>query len=167
MIITTSRKPSRRTRSLGRDLECVLDGKYVTRGKASIDVLVDRAINEGEYKVIIISDIHGNPGKIQVINATEDSWVWDPLILNLSGVSLQREVLSKQGVKLKKVSFNSLSVSNETEHDVISYFGLSPISESRNKMIVKNSEISFYMGSREVGPKILIREWYYANQPEV
>ena len=167
MIITTSRKPSRRTRSLGRDLERVLGGKYVTRGKASIDTIVDRAVNDGEYRIIIISDIHGNPGKIQAISSTEDSWQWDPLILNLSGVSLQREVLSKQGVNLKKVSFNDLSVLNETKHDVVSYFGLSPIPESRNKMIVKANEISFFMGSREVGPKILVKEWYYANQPKI
>ncbi len=164
MIITTSRKPSRRSRTLGRDLERVLGGVYVTRGKASYDVLVDKARRDGEYKIVVISDIHGNPGKIQVINLTEDDWSWDPLIINISGVSLQREVLSEQELKLKKVTFRDLAVVNETKHDIVSYFGLEPNPESRNKIIVKDDVLTFYMGSREVGPRIKIKEWYYADR---
>ncbi len=160
-MITTSRKPSRRSRTLGRDLERVLIGKYITRGKANIETLVEKARIEGQDRIILIYDIHGNPGKLQSIVVDEDSWSWHPLILNLSGVSLQREVLAN--MRIKKVSFRDVFLENHTKHDVIDFFGLSVNEESRNKMVVNEDAITFYMGRREVGPRIKVKEWYYAK----
>ncbi len=163
MIITTSRKPSRRSRTLGRDLERVLSGKYVTRGKSSISTLVEKALSQGETRIILISDIHGNPGKIQAIRVFEDRWEWHPLIINLSGVSLQREVLVSQGVKIRKARLSSVHIVNKTSHDVIDYFDVANNPDSTNKMMVEDEAISFFMGSREIGPRIFVKGWYYAD----
>ncbi len=167
MIITTSRKPSRRTRTLGRDLSRVLNGVYVTRGKANLGTLAEKARNDGEFRIIILSDIHGNPGKIQSIVVTEDSWHWHPLIINLSGVSLQREVLASQGVRIRKVSLPDLMVENHTNEDIVDFFQVSLDPESKNKMLVEESRITFYMGSREIGPRLLVKEWYHAGKDRI
>ncbi|MEM0332193.1 MAG: rRNA maturation protein [Archaeoglobaceae archaeon] len=56
MIITTSRKPSRRTRSLAKFLAKFLNFQYVNRGKNSIEEI------SAQYSDFwIISEIKGNP----------------------------------------------------------------------------------------------------------
>ena len=162
MIITTSRKPSRRSRTLGRDLSNVLLGKYVTRGKAGLDVLVENARNLGEKRVVLIYDVHGNPGKVQFIRVQEDGWNWMDLIILLSGVTLQREI-KHNGAK-KRFKFSDLSLVNETDEDIKRYFDLDVTDESKNKMVVSSDRISFYVGSEEVGPKIRIKSWYHARR---
>jgi U3 small nucleolar ribonucleoprotein protein IMP4 len=54
MIVTTSRKPSRRTRSFAKALSRFLNWKYVQRGKMSLkDFKMDQ--------LCVISEIKGNP----------------------------------------------------------------------------------------------------------
>ncbi len=56
MILTTSRKPSRRTRSFAKAIARYLNWKYVNRGKKSLEEVfgLDR-------DVCVISEIKGNP----------------------------------------------------------------------------------------------------------
>ena len=66
MLITTSRKPSSRTRSFCQDMSHDLNAKYVNRGKMSFrDVLV-KATSSGFQKIAIVSQIKGNPSKIEI-----------------------------------------------------------------------------------------------------
>ena len=163
MIITTSRKPSRRTRTFGRDLSRVLIGRYITRGSANIDAIVEAARNAGEGRVVFVYDIHGNPGKLSSLIIHEDSWEWHPLIINIRGVKLQREVLMESNGP-KKVSFRDITLKNETKHDLNNFFDLLVNPESRNRMVVTSNQITFMMGTREVGPKFNVLSWYYADK---
>ncbi len=56
MILTTSRKPSRKTRSLAKVLSRFLNWEYVNRGKMSLDEVFQLG-----REVCILSEIKGNP----------------------------------------------------------------------------------------------------------
>lgn len=69
MFITTSRKPSGRTRSFCQSLSHTLNAKYENRGKMSFrDVLV-KSTSLGFQKILIVSQIKGNPSKIEIYDA--------------------------------------------------------------------------------------------------
>ena len=66
MILTTSRKPSRRTRSLAKALSRFMNWRYVTRGKLSLEDLYSM-LTKNEY-LAIIQEVKGNPAILRVID---------------------------------------------------------------------------------------------------
>jgi len=73
MLITTSRKPSPRTRSFAGSLERVFNSKYINRGKMSMrDVLLKLRASD-HTKVAVISEMKGNPSRIEFFNLEGDS----------------------------------------------------------------------------------------------
>ncbi|MEN4006471.1 MAG: ribosomal biogenesis protein [Methanobacteriaceae archaeon] len=66
MFITTSRKPSAKTRTFCRSLSRALNADYTNRGKMSFrDVL----IKASKFKIIaVVSEIKGNPSRIEFYN---------------------------------------------------------------------------------------------------
>ena len=64
MLITTSRKPSSRTRSFARSLERVLNSKSINRGKMSIRDVILKAKALGHLKIAVISEMKGNPSRM-------------------------------------------------------------------------------------------------------
>ncbi|HOA68675.1 U3 small nucleolar ribonucleoprotein protein IMP4 [Methanosarcina thermophila] len=61
MLITTSRKPSVRTRSLCKLISRFIAGRCITRGKMGMKELLEFA--DGG-PLIIIGEYHGNPGEL-------------------------------------------------------------------------------------------------------
>jgi len=74
MYITTSRKPSDKTRKIAR-LFANFIGTYENRGKKSIEELVERAKELGENRIMILSESKGNPNTINIISINEE-WAW-------------------------------------------------------------------------------------------
>ncbi len=66
MILTTSRKPSRRTRSLAKALARFMNWRYVQRGKMSLDDLFSM-LNPNE-NLAIIHEVKGNPAILRIID---------------------------------------------------------------------------------------------------
>jgi U3 small nucleolar ribonucleoprotein protein IMP4 len=66
VILTTSRKPSRRTRSLAKALARFMNWRYVTRGKLSLEDLYSM-LGKNEY-LVIIHEVKGNPAILRVIH---------------------------------------------------------------------------------------------------
>jgi len=92
ILITTSRRPTRRTRSLCNDLVKVIPGAIkVNRGKMSIKDVTAKTLELNANAAIIISVYRGNPGKIWFLQVTEHSYGWVPPDILLAGVKLQRE----------------------------------------------------------------------------
>jgi len=60
MILTTSRKPSKKTRRLAKVLARFMNWKYLNRGKMSLDELT--TFN----KIAIIEEIKGNPAILKI-----------------------------------------------------------------------------------------------------
>ncbi|MCS3924062.1 hypothetical protein [Methanosalsum natronophilum] len=70
MIITSSRKPSKRSRTLCKYLAYFFNTEYINRGKAGIEDLIDVA---SDNIVLSIGDRHGNPGSLVLYYKTDAS----------------------------------------------------------------------------------------------
>jgi U3 small nucleolar ribonucleoprotein protein IMP4 len=64
MLITTSRKPSKRTRSFCRSLNRVLNSEYINRGKMSMRDVLLKASDLSCSRIALIHEYQGNPSKI-------------------------------------------------------------------------------------------------------
>ncbi|MCD6522311.1 MAG: hypothetical protein J7K68_01060 [Candidatus Diapherotrites archaeon] len=148
-LITTSRNPSRRTRTLTKDL-CIRipNSKQENRGKKSIDDLVDIARKHGLERIVIVTERKGNPGKITAIKVTEWDWEWHPNVIILSGVKLIREF--KQAFRER---IDALSV-----HDSIGVSDIFGLEDEESDMVLTADEtrITFTFMGREVGPLMKI-----------
>jgi len=68
MLITTSRKPSQRTRSFCQKLKRALGYPYINRGKMNIQETLQKTREHKESTLAIVSEKHGNPSKITFYN---------------------------------------------------------------------------------------------------
>ncbi len=92
MLITTSHRPTRRTRSFGHDLEKVFpNALYLTRGKKTLQDLLMEAYDRGYERLLIINVWKGNPLKMTFIKVSPDDWRYLGY-LYLHGIKLQREI---------------------------------------------------------------------------
>jgi len=90
-VISTSLRPSRRTRTFGRDLaHALINCCYVTRGKKGIVDLKGLALSFKASRLIVIQAKKGNPSKLDFYDVTSKNV---PLLgsLLVSGVKLVRE----------------------------------------------------------------------------
>ncbi len=92
MLITTSHRPTRRTRSFGHDLEKVFpNALYLTRGKKTLQDLLMEAYDRGYERLLIINVWKGNPLKMTFIKVSPADWGYLGY-LYLHGIKLQREI---------------------------------------------------------------------------
>ncbi len=66
MILTTSRKPSRKTRTLAKVLARFMNWRYLTRGKMSLGDVFS-SLPEGDT-LAIIEEVKGNPAILKIIH---------------------------------------------------------------------------------------------------
>ncbi|OIO26211.1 hypothetical protein AUJ14_02320 [Candidatus Micrarchaeota archaeon CG1_02_55_22] len=86
LFITTSRKPSVRTRRLAKWLAVLLAGKNENRGKQSVQELLDAAREAGCNRILLVYESHGNPSKLSFLD--ESGWLEDlPLSILKDGDS--------------------------------------------------------------------------------
>ena len=91
-LITTSRRPTRRTRSFCKDLQRALPRAIkVNRGKMSLSDVALRALELGADRVVLVSVFKGNPGRIRFFSVSRESFVELPPTINIAGVKLVRE----------------------------------------------------------------------------
>lgn len=69
MLITTSRKPSQRTRTFAKSLERVLSANYVNRGKMSQRDILIKSSELDSHRIVIISEMKANPSGIEILNS--------------------------------------------------------------------------------------------------
>ncbi len=92
MLITTSHRPTRRTRSFGHDLERVFPcSTYVTRGKKTVRELLMEAYDRNYRHLLIVNVWKGNPLKLTFIRIDPEDWAYLGYVY-LHGVKLQREI---------------------------------------------------------------------------
>ena len=103
IILTTSRKPSQRTRSFCRDLERTLPTlKYIQRGKSSLTDIINEY---GKHRILVLDEIKGNPSRFRLY---VDGLLKYQLLIR--GVQLQREILGK------KITINALGSYSDNEY---------------------------------------------------
>jgi len=104
MLITTSRRPTRRVRTLAKDLNRVIPNSIrVNRGKMNLLQVLTYASRLGLDHVMVINTWKGNPGKITFFKIEGQSYETIPPLIYLKGVSLFREVTRE---KVKKRATN-------------------------------------------------------------
>jgi len=96
LLLTTSHRPSPRTRTFLKELISVLPGSYkINRGHKTLLDLAIEAKKQGLNYVAIISDRRGNPGSITLYEVVEKELLRPSLnkisTLILKGVKLSRE----------------------------------------------------------------------------
>ncbi|WP_052332223.1 hypothetical protein [Methanobrevibacter arboriphilus] len=64
MLISTSRKPSSKTRAFCKNLSHALDTDYVNRGKMSMRELQLKSNSLGLDNIVLVYEMKGNPSKI-------------------------------------------------------------------------------------------------------
>lgn len=83
--ITTSRKPSQKTRRLAQFLKHYFNFNYINRGKTSLSKLKNQTQTDNKHILIIINETKGNPSSINIydLNLVEDEPVYS-LYINVS-----------------------------------------------------------------------------------
>ena len=107
MLISTSRKPSQKTRKFCKNLARLTDSTSVNRGKMNMRELLLKALEVDEFNLAIVNEIKGNPSKI-----TFYSNKGDVLLILLISISMDNnEKLNMAPSQLKIVSsFDKLNV---------------------------------------------------------
>ena len=129
VLLTTSRKPSKKTRSLAKALARFMNWRYVNRGKMNMEDIFEMC----EDKLAIIKEIKGNPSILEIFDRKrnlllrmrfnvsniekvriDDSPVvfvgkvpFDPLILNAipqdrAGLKISRKIETPKRIYVRK-----------------------------------------------------------------
>ena len=99
MLISTSRKPSQKTRKFCKNFARTTDSTSVNRGKMNMRELLLKALSEDESNLAIVNEIKGNPSRI-----TFYSNKGDELLKILISVNISNERLNIKPSELKMVS---------------------------------------------------------------
>ena len=99
MLISTSRKPSQKTRKFCRNFAHATDSTSINRGKMNMRELLLKALEEDEINLAIVNEIKGNPSRI-----TFYSNKGDELLRILISVTTTNERLNISPSELKIVS---------------------------------------------------------------
>ena len=167
MLITTSRKPSQKTRTFARSLQRVLNADYVNRGKMNLRDVLIKAIQSDSDRILIISEMKGNPSRIEILNNEGNS---------LLSVNITASITSGNG----RVEKNKLMLRCENESlrtELISILGL--VDHESQKYLTHNSNlisirdperktsrrvIEFYdRDGKLTGPKIYLQKCHYKS----
>lgn len=175
ILITTTRRPSRRTRSLVRDLYHVLpNSKRRNRGKMSLEDLNELALREGIDRVIVVATQRGNPSSLMFYEPTPA--LLKPIsVMKLNGVSLRREITEKRAPYSRKlcVAFSPEGLKREADVLGRSFNAPSFRSEINELALLKGScDVAFFLSiegglkgsfykvtpTEELGPRFRISE---------
>ena len=99
MLISTSRKPSQKTRKFCKVLSRTTDSTSVNRGKLNMRELLLMALEVDEYNVAVVNEIKGNPSRISFYSNKGEL-----LLTLLVGVTLENEKTNIAPSQLKMVS---------------------------------------------------------------
>lgn len=99
MLISTSRKPSPKTRKFCKNFAHATGSTYINRGKMNMRQLLLRALEEEEVNLAVVNEIKGNPSKV-----TFYSNKGEVLLIILITVSLTNERLHILPKDLKVIS---------------------------------------------------------------
>jgi len=106
IIITTSRRPTRRIRTFCNDLaRCIPNSMRINRGKLSREGLAEKAYELEADRVIIVDRWKGGPGKIELFNVRE-ALVGVPPLIYIRGIKLQREMGFPKSRRFSSMGYN-------------------------------------------------------------
>ena len=99
MLISTSRKPSQKTRKFCKNLAHATGSTSVNRGKMNMRELLLKALEVDEYNIAVVNEIKGNPSRISFFSNKGEL-----LLTILIGASEESEKMNIAPSQLKIVS---------------------------------------------------------------
>ena len=99
MLISTSRKPSQKTRKFCKNLAHATGSTSVNRGKMNMRELLLKVLEVEEYNLAVVNEIKGNPSRISFFSNKGEL-----LLTILIGVTLAKEKTNIAPSQLKMVS---------------------------------------------------------------
>jgi len=97
ILLTTSRRPTRRIRTFTHDLASVIPGTTrINRGKLSLEEVAEEAAWRGLEKVIVVDRWKGGPGRIRLFKVGEAGLVEVNPRIYVRGIKLRREFGAKR-----------------------------------------------------------------------
>ncbi len=188
ILITTTRRPSRRTRSFVRDLYHVIPGAIRrNRGKMSLEDLNELALQLGAGRVLVVGTSKGNPSSLTFYEPSLP--VIRPLsIIYLKGVSLRREITDRRAPSFREmcVTYSSPDLTHLAQVLSLSLQSGGPVLSSLDQLhLIRECDLvlhlttesgilasaSFYTTGKtvEIGPRMRIgrfRELEGEGEPE-
>ncbi len=114
-MLTTSRKPSHRTRSFARDLVTVIPWCFhFTRGSCSLKDLAEELTNLGINRLLILHEKKGNPSLIKFYKLVDEKIEERDYRVRIKGISLGRELRNVRSIFTSESKF---SVINQSQSD--------------------------------------------------
>jgi U3 small nucleolar ribonucleoprotein protein IMP4 len=93
ILVTTSRRPSPRTRSLIKDLVSLLPRSFkVNRGHFTMDELAAVALSKGCDRLVVVGERKGNPSIIRVYKVERGLEYKNIVSMKIRGFALSREL---------------------------------------------------------------------------
>ncbi len=115
ILLTTSRRPTRRTRTLCQDFaRSVPNLVRINRGKLNRDGIAERALELNADRVIVLDRWKGGPGKIKFFQIKPMGLTPVPPLMYIAGIKIQREF----GKETKPIRSLAATVLSESMHIV-------------------------------------------------
>ncbi len=166
ILITTSRRPTRRIRTFCNELSATIPNSIrVNRGKMSLRDLAEYAIEEGFKRVFIVDRWKGGPGRLRLYMLGDEGIVQIPPQIYIKGIKLRREFkIGRKIIKSLAIIRSQISTEALKLTETLSRFFNIPLTDREEGYdaiikIVKAEDqmlrLSFYQ-KVEIGPRIKI-----------
>ncbi|KPV64305.1 MAG: putative Brix domain-containing ribosomal biogenesis protein [Candidatus Bathyarchaeota archaeon BA2] len=180
ILLTTSRRPTRRIRTLCHDLaRSIPNVVRINRGKLNLDGIAERALELKADRVIVVDRWKGGPGKINLFRVEAAGLTSVHPLMYVAGIRLQREIEAEakavRSLVVTTAPKNSPEVTKIAENlSNFLNFPLSSIDEAASKyqasMHVSHNasgriQITFMLLPQmvETGPRIIISRVVWEN----
>ncbi len=179
LLITTSRRPTRRVRALGHDLKRVLPSAIqMNRGKLSFEEVMEQARILGADRIIFLHRWKGGPGKIELYGLNSDGGLFFPIIY-LASTQHQNElhgpVPAKKRLALVEPQIDCMELKHLSE-SLSAFLGM-PLLEreeamkaAKIAMIFSETDSHLTMSFEslsdkiEIGPRLVIKNLIWSDK---
>ena len=135
ILITTCRKPCKNTRKFAKMFALLIPNSvYEVRGKKNIYSLIDIARNKGLRRLAIITDLKGNPGKIEFLKITKKEWNFDK--------TMNIKALSGEGITAEEIKVEIGSAVPTNKNETMEIRGRDMIAGLPKTITINSNEIT-------------------------
>jgi len=179
ILITTSRRPTPKMRTLCNDLARVLSNTIrLNRGKLSLQELKEHAISCGSDSIIVVERRKGGPGLLRFYRHSHRGVWQNPLTASLVGVTTQKDISRRTRLRCEAVTvtegLNGLlddvaaALSRFLRVPLLSATGSSPHGASLNvsphSKYVATLSFSAFSKGPDTGPTLVVRRAIIARR---
>jgi len=166
MILTTSKRPSGRTRTFAREIASVMPNvHYIQRGKKSMEEMAGDAFYAGHERLCIVKTRNGNPCGFEFMDTETKEYIGG---MDFS-VTLRREMRAGR-TEPPPEDLEFLLISRENDAPLLATLLEARATEEREDAscvaIWKDERIDFFrfdMDEEPMGPRLFVRNVYGKN----